>query len=401
MVSTTILGEFGSGEHIPKGWQIFSLGQACTKVTDGTHDTPVTIDEGRPYITAIHVKNGRIDFASCLYLSEIEHEKIYRRCNPEKGDLVVVNIGAGVGECGFVSTDFEFSMKNVALLKPKPTILAPEFLFNSHRFRKNRIAHVVKSGGAQPFLSLRDLRSLPILLPPLPEQRKIAAILSTWDKAIETTEALLATARDQKRALMQSLLTGKRRFPEFVGEEWNEVRLGDIIECLDNKRVPLNSGQRAQIKGDIPYWGANGIVDYINDYIFDEPLVLLAEDGGYFDEFATRPIASISYGKAWVNNHAHILRAKSVVNTEWLYFSLVHKNIMGFINSGTRSKLNKGDMLKIPMVLPTINEQRRIAEIIGIAANEANRLENTVDKLRTEKKALMQQLLTGKRRVAV
>ncbi len=78
----------------------------------------------------------------------------------------------------------------------------------------------------------KDIQRVPVEIPPLPEQRKIAEILSTWDRAIKTTEALLATARNQKLALMQSLLTGNRRFPEFVGQEWKEVRLGDVADIV-------------------------------------------------------------------------------------------------------------------------------------------------------------------------
>ena len=90
----------------------------------------------------------------------------------------------------------------------------------------------VQTETAVPHISARQIKEFPILVPPLPEQRKIADILSTWDRAIETTEALLATARTQKRALMQSLLTGKRRFPEFEGQAWKEVRLGEMGQVI-------------------------------------------------------------------------------------------------------------------------------------------------------------------------
>ena len=153
--------------------------------------------------------------------------------------------------------------------------------------------------------------------------------------------------------------------------------------------------------GSIPYWGANGIVGYINEYIFDETIVLLAEDGGYFDEYASRPIANLSHGKCWVNNHAHILRAKQNCVNEWIYFSLVNKNIMGFVNSGTRAKLNKKDMLMIHLHLPSIEEQQKIALVLTEADQEIAILQRKLDCLKQEKKALMQALLTGKRRVVL
>ncbi|MCW1510461.1 restriction endonuclease subunit S [Acinetobacter baumannii] len=243
------------------------------------------------------------------------------------------------------------------------------------------------------------------LIPPLKEQQKIAEIISSWDQAISATERLLENSQEQKKALMQQLLTGKKRLLDengvrFVGE-WEKVHIKDCAECLDNKRVPLNSEQRSLMSGSIPYWGANGIVDYISDFIFDETIVLLAEDGGYFDEYQTRPISNISYGKCWVNNHAHILRAKKNSLNEWIYYCLVHKNILAFVNGGTRAKLNKSDMLMIPLLLPSLLEQKKIVSLLSLADQEIENLQKKLDCLKQEKKALMQLLLTGKKRVKV
>ena len=107
----------------------------------------------------------------------VPEEKIFF---PHEGDLLVVNIGAGVAECGFAGVDFEFSLKNVALLKPNKKTITSEYLFHHHQYKKEKIAHRIKSGSAQPFLSLKELRRLKFVVPPLPEQKKIAKILSTW-----------------------------------------------------------------------------------------------------------------------------------------------------------------------------------------------------------------------------
>ncbi|AXN01976.1 restriction endonuclease subunit S [Acetobacter pomorum] len=247
----------------------------------------------------------------------------------------------------------------------------------------------------------QDIDNQIVNIPPLPEQKKIAAILSTWDRAIEGTEKLLANSQQQKKALMQQLLTGKKRLPGFTGE-WKHTSLKSCCACLDNKRVPLNSDERQEMSGDIPYWGANGVVDHINKYIFNETIVLIAEDGGYFSEYRDRPIAQISYGKSWVNNHAHILTAKSeICIDEWVYYCLVHKDITAFVNGGTRAKLNKEHMLQIKIPLPDIKEQRELVSVLSTADEEITALESDLLRLRQEKKALMQQLLTGKRRVTV
>jgi type I restriction enzyme S subunit len=147
-------------------------------------------------------------------------------------------------------------------------------------------------------------------------------------------------------------------------EGWKIEKIGNICDILDNLRVPISSEKRAEIQGNIPYYGANGVQDYINDFIYDKTLVLLAEDGGHFNEYQTRPIAYIINGKSWVNNHTHVLKAKNGEN-HFLFYSLVHKDITSFINGGTRAKLNRGELIKIPLATPPLPEQKQIAKILS------------------------------------
>ena len=110
--------------------------------------------------------------------------------------------------------------------------------------------------------------------------------------------------------------------------DWVDRSIADSAEILDSMRIPVSEEVRAENPGDTPYYGANGLQGYISGHIFDEPLILSAEDGGYFEDFASRPIAYKISGKSWVNNHAHILRAKPETNFDFLFFALQHKNIM-------------------------------------------------------------------------
>ncbi|MEX0735155.1 MAG: restriction endonuclease subunit S [Steroidobacteraceae bacterium] len=185
-----------------------------------------------------------------------------------------------------------------------------------------------------------------------------------------------------------------------IPEDWETRVLSDVSDCLDNRRVPLNEAQRAQMQGDIPYCGANGVLDYVNDFVVDDDIILIAEDGGYFDEYATRPIAYRMKGKCWVNNHAHILKARSVQDQSFLFYSLVHKNILPFLASGTRAKLNKSEMRKIVVQSPpSVSEQRAIAEALSDMDGLLGALDALIAKKRAIKQATMQQLLTGKTRL--
>lgn len=187
----------------------------------------------------------------------------------------------------------------------------------------------------------------------------------------------------------------KRNVPElrFRGfeDEWEEKRLGEILICLDNMRKPLNSSERQKMEGDIPYYGANGVVDYINDFIFDEKLILLAEDGGNFDEFADRPIAQLIGGKSWVNNHAHVLRVYNDC-IEYIFYTLVHKDIRKYINGSSRAKLNKADMLDIKIKITCLEEQVKIAIFLSTIDRKIEKQSEKVEALKTYQKGIMQKI---------
>ena len=142
------------------------------------------------------------------------------------------------------------------------------------------------------------------------------------------------------------------------------VALGDVCEFLDNQRVPITESDRKP--GPYPYYGANGQQDSIDSYIFDEPLVLLAEDGGYFGS-KDRPIAYKVTGKCWVNNHAHVLRPKSNIDVDYLHRVLSYYDVTKYINGTTRQKLTKGNAENISFPLPPLTEQKRIASLLARA----------------------------------
>jgi type I restriction enzyme S subunit len=147
-------------------------------------------------------------------------------------------------------------------------------------------------------------------------------------------------------------------------KRWNVVPLGDAVTFLDNMRRPVTASDR--VAGLYPYYGANGIQGTIDGFIFDEPLLLLAEDGGNFGN-PDRDIAYIAEGRYWVNNHAHVLRPKASLDLRFLYRILQRYDVNPFIKGATRAKLTKGDASLIPIPLPPLPEQKRIAAILDKA----------------------------------
>ncbi len=144
------------------------------------------------------------------------------------------------------------------------------------------------------------------------------------------------------------------------------AKLGDVCEILDNRRIPITASDR--IPGPYPYYGANGIQDYVADYIFDDELILLAEDGGNFGS-KDKPIAYRVSGKCWVNNHAHVLKPRTGYDIDYVCYSLMYYDVSNLVNGATRQKLTQADMRE--MVIP----DRKLAEQQHISA--------TLDKLNT------------------
>ena len=177
---------------------------------------------------------------------------------------------------------------------------------------------------------------------------------------------------------------------------WRAVRLGGVVEVLDSERIPLSAQVRAEMAGEYPYYGANGVLDHIDRWIFDEKkaLILIAEDGGHFDDFRNKPIAYRVRGKCWVNNHAHVLKAKGCVDEGYVFRSLENKDVRPFINGTTRAKLTQGDLVRMEIALPPLHEQRAISDVLDSIDAAIERTEAVIAATETLRDSLLHELLT-------
>lgn len=180
--------------------------------------------------------------------------------------------------------------------------------------------------------------------------------------------------------------------------EWEVKRLGLVCNFLDNQRVPIKDVDRLGMHGPYPYYGASGIIDYVNDYIFDDELILLGEDGANIINRST-PLAFMVEGKIWVNNHAHVLRPIEP-NNRFYICSYLESISYDKYNTGTaQPKLNREVCEKILIPVPPMEEQRKIAEILGVWDEAIEKQSRLIEKLELRKRTLMQRLLTGRTRL--
>lgn len=388
---------------IPDDWEVVMLGDVATVRTGPfgslLHERDY-VEDGTPIITVEHLSEFGVVHSDLPMVSGADLRRL-KTYILEEDDIVFSRVGS-VDRNSLVSSAEAGWLFSGRLLRIRPQDARVFSPYLSYQFRHESAKRRIRSvavGQTMPSLNTRILSEIDVVLPPLREQRAIAAALADIDALLTALDQLIAQKRHLRLAAIQQLLTGVRRLPGFGGE-WRNRTLEEAAVCLDNLRVPLNEAQRADMKGDYPYCGANGVVDYINRFIVDDDIVLIAEDGGYFSDFATRPIAYCMEGKCWINNHAHILKAQEGYCQDFIFYSLVHKDIRRFLSSGTREKLNKSEMFKVEIrVPPTLEEQQAIASIFSDVDVDIASLEKGRDKTRLLKQGMMQELLTGRVRL--
>lgn len=211
-------------------------------------------------------------------------------------------------------------------------------------------------------------------------------------------EMLLRGTKQEKKEIAGNMAGYKDSGVEWIGEipeEWKVIPLKYITKCKDSQRIPIDVTKREH--GRFPYWGAGGITDYVSSYIFDEELVLLGEDAAPFLD-KKRDVAFLVNDKIWVNNHIHVLKANKNLNASYLRHCLNITQYEEFIFGSVIPKLTQTDMKKIPVTLPPLAEQQRIADFLdtkcGILDRTIDAVSRQIEDLEKYKKALITKTVT-------
>jgi type I restriction enzyme S subunit len=331
-----------------KIWPTKKLGEVCSldRGTNPIHSSLFSKIKKVGYIRFVQLR----DFETDEYVVYIP--KNLRITISNKDDSIIALSGATAGK---VVMGLGGAI-NSALLRVRPSntdILDKGFL---HYFLllSQKLLSRLGRGGAQPNISKGDIAKIKIPVPPLSIQRKIVEKLDAIKKAQELNDKQIALADELFQSLLHKELDPK-------GKNWEIKKLGDVVEFLDHQRIPLNEGERAKKKGPYPYYGATGVLDWIDDYIFNGEYVLLAEDGGPFFQ-KDKPVAYRVSGKCWVNNHVHVLTAKNLINIDFLGYTLMFMDLTVYLTGSTRAKLNKSRAEKIKIPLPPLETQKKIIE---------------------------------------
>ncbi|MCA6711928.1 restriction endonuclease subunit S [Enterococcus faecalis] len=309
----------------------------------------------------------------------------------DKDDILMTR----TGNTGKVVTNTKGAFHNnffkIAYNKKKTSKLFLYFLLTSPPIQKEIL---IRAGTSTiPDLNHNDFYKIIVKIPSEKEQQKIGNLLKKIDDIITLHQRKLEQLKELKKAYLQLMFPKKdeivprMRFVDFEGE-WELCKLGDVANRYDNLRVPITASKR--ISGNTPYYGANGIQDFVEGYTHDGEFILVAEDGA--NDLKDYPVQYVN-GKVWVNNHAHVLQAKqSIANNKFLMNAIKNINIELFLVGGSRAKLNADIMMKLEINMPVKNEQIRVSEFCTQLDNIITIYQNKLNQLKSLKKSYLQNM---------
>lgn len=371
--------------NLPAGWKLSRLEELATvergKFSARPRNDPKFFGGDIPF-----VQTGEVSAAGTYLVNHKqtlnELGKTVSKVFPK--DSILITIAANIGETAITTYEVACPDSVVAII-PKPA--------KAHVFWLKKVLETLKDDldskatqNAQKNINLEVLRPLEIATPPIEEQTKIAQILSAWDKAITTTERLLANSQQQKQALMQQLLTGQKRFAGFT-DSWSHESFESLVEINYGK-----SPKDIPKEGEFPIIGTGGVVGNTSIPLHSKPAVVIGRKGTIDKPvFVTTPF--------WAIDTAFYCCPKPKCDIQWFYYICSNINLKTYNEASGVPSLSRETLYGISVKTPPLPEQQKIAQVLSTADAEITNLQAQLAKLKLEKKALMQQLLTGQRRV--
>ena len=361
-------------------WKFLTLKEAELEFIDGDRGinypkkSELLLEGDCVFLNTGNVRQNSFDFSNLDFITK-EKDNLLRNGKLQRDDIVLTTRGT-VGNVALYSQEVPFSNirinSGMVIIRVNKNFWHPYFVylfFQSHLFKK-QISRLI-SGSAQPQLPISILETVSIPQLTLDEQKEIIFNIKSIDQKIQINNQINQELETMAKTLYDYWFVqfdfpdqngkpykssgGKMVYnPELkreIPEGWGVEKLGDITICHDSKRVPLSSNDRELVKGEIPYYGATGIMDYVNNYIFEGDYVLMAEDGSVMTEKGTPILQRIS-GKNWVNNHAHVLEPIKNHSCKLLIMLLKDVSVMKIKTGSIQMKINQENMNKI--VVPAI-----------------------------------------------
>lgn len=385
-----------------------TLRDVCTLVTDGTHDTPKTLDSGVPFIKAKQINDGIIEFADCEFISYEDHLKVISRSKPEKGDTLFAHIGASLGEAAYVNTDSEFSIKNVALFKPDPNKIVPRYLYYlviNNEFQdgiKNR-----RTGSAQPFVSLDILRTNPIrFINDIPTQQRIADILSAYDDLIENNTRRIRILEQMAQAIYQEWFGKVDKESPPVG--WETTTIANAFEILGGS-TPSTKNPEYWEDGDINWFSPSDLTANKAMFIHSSSKQITQKglknsSAKMFPPYcvmmtsrATIGVVSINTTEACTNQGFITCIPNERVSLYQIYFWILanFEKIDNVASGATYKEIGRGEFREFDFIVPDKKTKNKFDEIMSPIGKQIEVLLAKNANLRQTRDLLLSPLVSG------
>lgn len=359
---------------------------------DGNHGEihPKTTDyvkSGVPFIMANNLINGKVDYSNCAFITNKQASTL-KKGFAHPGDVLLTH-KATIGRTALVGTEYD-----TIILTPQVTYyrvkrgisnLYLKYYFDSNEFQQT-LANWAGSGSTRAYLGITAQRKLPVVLPPLEIQTKIAEFGRILDDKIELNNKVNENLYEQ----MLSIFNNARRT-----SAWNKHKIGDVLIFFDNLRKPLSSIQREKMAHIYPYYGAASIVDYVEDYLFDGTYILISEDGANVIDSFGHPLTQYTYGKFWVNNHAHIVKGSNGYSEALVYAMLGTLNMQSIVTGAAQPKINQANLRNFEAVLPESEEAQVLSELLNPMLQQMLHHDQENEKLSELRDILLPQLMSG------
>ena len=244
----------------------------------------------------------------------------------------------------------------------------------------------ISQGTATKFLTAKILNGFEVPIPTIELQNKIASLLGALDEKLEANESINKNLYEQMLAIFDN---AKRT------SSWHAHKLGDVLTFFDNLRKPLSSIQRVKMTHIYPYYGATSIVDYVEDYLFDGTYILISEDGANVVDASGHPLTQYTYGKFWVNNHAHIVKGTSSYSNALIYAILGTLNMQSIVTGAAQPKINQANLRNFETALPENEEAQTLSSVLNPMFKQMIHHDQENEKLSALRDTLLPQLMSG------
>ena len=387
-------------------WETVKIGDLCEITSSKRIFYSEYVDSGVPFYRSKEIieKTQGQSISEPLYILEEKYSEIKDKFGvPVAGDMLLTSVGTiGIPYIVKPNDYFYFKDGNLTWFRNFDKKLASSFLYYWIGSKEGfGILNNTTIGSSQKALTISALKQIEIPLPPVEKQRIIVGALSAYDDLIENNQKQIKLLEEAAQRLYKEWFVDLR-FPGYettpvedgVPEGWHIGTLGEIVEYHDKKRKPLSSLERENFQGKYRYFGAAGVLDHVQDYLFDGTYLLLGEDGTVINNDGS-PVLQYVNGKFWVNNHAHVLTGKGAFTTEYIYMMFQNTKVSDVVTGVAQPKISQARLSAKKVLIPDNKLVYCYSERITSMMEKTLLLQSQIDNLKETRDRLLPKLMSG------